>query len=271
MKNYQVQNIKSLLSNAKTASVVIPHLSIDSIAAGLALVLALKKNNIETTAFCPQKTDANYSKLSGLEYLSDTYNQHDLIISIDYPSEQIEKVSYNNDDGHLNLVVQTKNNSPKIEQNQIIVNNQSSVADVNFILGDESLLGSNVNMVENGNWVHISPTINSKSWAKASVFDQDAPFCEIFTFLLPSLDLQLDPDSAKNLLIGLRVATQSFSINVSPETFEAGAICLKATQPATNSNQPNSSNLNNSNNQFQNQNNQPSNQINPSLDSVPTA
>jgi hypothetical protein len=48
---------------------------------------------------------------------------------------------------------------------------------------------------------------------------------------LPMLGLTLDIDSGKDLLIGLRVATQSFSVNVSPETFEAGAICLRATQP----------------------------------------
>lgn len=271
MKNYQVQNIKALLSNAKTASVVIPHLSIDSIAAGLALVLTLKKANLEVSAFCPQKTDANYSKLSGLEYLLDTYNQHDLVISIDYPSEQIEKVSYNNDDGHLNLVVQTKNDSPKIEQNQIIINNQSSVADINFILGDESLLGNNAGMINNGNWIYISPTNNQKSWAKASIIDQDAPFCEIFTFLLPSLGLNLDTDSAKNLLIGLRVATQSFSINVSPETFEAGAICLKATQP-TEINPSSNQNLNGSSNQPQIQTPVNNTQVNtPSTDSIPTA
>jgi nanoRNase/pAp phosphatase (c-di-AMP/oligoRNAs hydrolase) len=267
MKNYQVQNIKSLLSNAKTASVVIPHLSIDSIAAGLALVLALKKNNIEATGYCPQKTDANYSKLSGLEYLLDTYNQHDLVISLDYSSDQIEKVSYNNDDGRLNLVVQTKNNAPKIEKNQININNQSSVADINFILGDESLLGTNSSLVENGDWIYISSTNNPKSWAKATVVDQDAPYCEMFTFLLPNLGLKLDPDSAKNLLIGLRVATQSFSINVSPETFEAGAICLKATQ------QPVQSNNLNSNGPIvqDNQPSAPQNQVNPSTDSIPTA
>ena len=270
MKNYKVQDIKALLSNSKTASVVIPHLSIDSVAAGLSLVLALKKANIETTAYCPQKTDANYSKLGGLEFLLDTYNQHDLVISLDYPSDQIEKVSYNNDNGHLNLVVQTKNNALKIEQNQININNQSSIADINFILGDESLLGDNAKIVESGNWVYISPTNIQKTWAKASIIDQDAPFCEIFSFLFADLGLKLDLDSAKNLLIGLRVATQSFSINVSPETFEAGAICLKATQQPVEPVQSNNLNLNGP----IVQNNQPSapqNQVNPSTDSIPTA
>ena len=52
------------------------------------------------------------------------------------------------------------------------------------------------------------------------------------------LGLNLDIDSGKDLLIGLRVATQSFSVNVSPETFEAGALCLRATQPDENMSAP---------------------------------
>jgi len=263
MKNYQVEGIKSLLANAKTASVVIPHLSIDSIGAGLALLIALKKANIKTTAFCPEKTDANYSKLNALEFLTDSYNQNDLVVSLNYPLDQIDKVSYNNDGGRLNLVVQTKDGSTKIEQDQIIINNQSSTADINFILGDESQLGANANIVNSGNWIYISPSNQVKSWAKASVIDQDAPFSEIFTFLIPLLGLKLDAESAKNLLIALRVATQSFSINVSPETFEAGAICLKATQPENNlaSNQTTNSQPVNNNSQESQQPSNPSNTV----------
>ncbi|MBU1130099.1 hypothetical protein KKE45_02140 [Patescibacteria group bacterium] len=63
-------------------------------------------------------------------------------------------------------------------------------------------------------------------------------YCEIFTFLLPMIGLPLDMDSGKNLLIGLRVSTQSFAVNVSPESFEAGAICLRATQPPLDTVQP---------------------------------
>lgn len=231
MKNYNVTKINELLVNAKTALVVVPQLGIDQLSAALALGLSLKKKNIETKVFCPAKLDANYSKLSGLDLLIDAYNQNDLVITLDYPLDQIEKVNYNQDNGKLNLIVETKQGSPKVAENQINIAHQSGISDINFILGEETLLGANSNMVNNGNWVQISPTNNIKSWAKASLVDQDAPFCEVFTFLLPLLNLELDPESAKNLLIGLRVATQSFSINVSPETFEAGAICLRATQP----------------------------------------
>jgi hypothetical protein len=142
-------------------------------------------------------------------------------------------------------------------------------------LGEETLLGANSNMVNSGNWVQISPINNIKSWAKASLVDQDAPYSEIFTFLLPMLGLKFDADVAKDLLIGLRVATQSFSINVSPETFEAGAVCLRATQPAmTNSSQNNNQNGgNNSGNQSSPSNQNQSNQFNPqpNPDSIPTA
>ncbi len=232
MKNYNVDSIKNLLSTAKTAMVVVPQMSIDAAGAAFSLAIALKKANIDATVYSPQKTDANYSKLSGLDLLTDNYAQNDLVVSLDYPLDQIEKVSYNDNGGRLNLVVQTKTQAPKILDNQIIIQAQGNAADICFMLGDETALGSNASMVNQGNWVFISPTNVTKTWAKSSLVDPDAPFSEIFTFLLPMLGLELDQDSGKDLLIGLRVATQSFSVNVSPESFEAGALCLRATQAA---------------------------------------
>lgn len=231
MKNYNVTEIKSLVESAKSALIVVPTLSVDSIGAALALAISLKKQDKDVKVFCPQKTDQNYSKLSGLELIVDSFSNSNLVVSLDYPIDQIEAVSYNDDGGHLNLVVKTKSGAAKVETNQILINNNGSGADVCFILGDETALGGAASMVNEGNWILITPTQVTKTWAKATLFDPDAPFSEIFTFLLPMLGLTLDIDSGKNLLIGLRVATQSFSVNVSPETFEAGAICLRATQP----------------------------------------
>lgn len=231
MKNYNVTDIKNLVYSAKTALIAVPQMNVDSIGAALALALALKKAGKDIKVFCPQKTDQNYSKLSGLELLTDTFVSSDLVVSLSYPLDQIEQVSYNDDGGHLNLVVKTKINAPKIENDKITINNDSSSAEVCFMLGDETALGDKASITAKGNWIFISPTNITKAWAKATLVDPDAPFSEIFTFLLPMLGLQLDMDSGKDLLIGLRVATQSFSVNVSPETFEAGAVCLRATQP----------------------------------------
>jgi hypothetical protein len=231
MKNYNVTEIKSLIDSAKSALIAVPTLSVDSIGAALALGLSLKKQGKDVKVFCPQKTDQNYSKLSGLELIVDSFSNSNLVVSLDYPIDQIEAVSYNDDGGHLNLVVKTKSGAAKVETNQILINNNGSSADVCIMLGDETALGVAASMVNEGNWILITPTQVTKTWAKATLLDPDAPFSEIFTFLLPMLGLTLDIDSGKDLLIGLRVATQSFSVNVSPETFEAGAICLRATQP----------------------------------------
>ncbi len=232
MKNYKVDSIKNIIDGAKNALIVVPELTIDSAGAALALALSLKKQGKQVQVYSPQTTDNNYSKLSGLDMLTNNLSSNDLIVSLEYPLDQIDQVSYNDDGGKLNLVVKTKDNAPKIENNNISVNNQSSVADVNFILGDETKL-QNQDIVNKGNWVLITPSNVQKTWAKETLVDQDAPFCEIFTFLLPMINMELDADSGKNLLIGLRVATQSFSVNVSPETFEAGAINLRATQPTS--------------------------------------
>ena len=191
----------------------------------------LKKSGREVKVYCPQKPDQNYSKLSGLELITDTYIASDLVVSLNYPLNQIEQVSYNDDGGRLNLVVKTKFGAAKVENSQIVINNSSSSTDLCFMLGDESPLGANASIVNQGDWILISPVAVTKTWAKATLVDADAPFSEIFTFLLPMLGLNLDIDSGKDLLIGLRVATQSFSVNVSPESFEAGAVCLRATQP----------------------------------------
>lgn len=231
MKNYNVSEIKTLIDSAKSALIAVPTLSIDGIGSALALALALKKKGKDVKVYCPQKTDQNYSKLSGLELLTETISSSDLIVTLDYPVDQIDNVSYNDEGGHLNLVVKTKSGAPKIESNKININNDSASSDVCFMLGDESTLTGAADLTSKGNWIYISPTNTQKAWAKATLVDPDAPFSEIFTFLLPMLGLQLDMDSGKDLLIGLRVATQSFSVNVSPETFEAGAICLRATQP----------------------------------------
>jgi len=232
MKNYNVSQIKPLLDNAKTALIVAPQLSVDSIGAALGLALALKRKNIDAKVFSPQKTDANYSKLDGLELLTETANtSNDLIVTLDYPLDQIDQVSYNDDGGKLNLVVKTKPNAAKVESDHISINNQSNSADVCFMFGEESSLGAANSITQKGNWIFISPVNINKAWAKATLVDPDAPYSEIFTFLLPMLGLDIAPDTGKDLLIGLRVATQSFSVNVSPESFEAGAICLRATQP----------------------------------------
>ena len=210
MKNYNVNEIKPLLTGAKSALVVVPQMNVDSIGAALALALGLKKSGKEVKVYCPQKTDQNYSKLSGLELLTDTYVVNDLVISLEYPLDQIEQVSYNDDGGRLNLVVKTKSGAPKVANDKIAINNDSASADICFILGDEAPLGPNAAMVNKGKWIFVSPVNVNKAWAKATLVDPDAPYSEIFTFLLPMLGLSLDLDSGKNLLIGLRVATQSF-------------------------------------------------------------
>ena len=231
MKNYNIVAIKELLDTAKSALVVVPTMTVDSIGSALALALLLNKAGKSTKVLSLQKPDQNYSKLSGLELITDSYNPADLVVTVSYPLDQIDQVSYNDDGGKLNLVVKTKSGASKIETNQISINNSSGTADVCFMLGDESVLGEKSSMTSTGNWILISPTNTPKSWAKATLIDPDAPFSEIFTFLLPMLGLNLDVDAGKDLLIGLRVATQSFSVNVSPESFEAGAVCLRATQP----------------------------------------
>lgn len=233
MKNYPLAQMKKLISGAGTINIAVPQLSVDSIGAALAFALSLEKTGKKVTVFCPRVPDANYQNLFGLNKIQNKIDSSDLVITLDnYPLDQIEKASYNDDNSLMNLVVQFKNSAPKVQKDQINIKSGSGTADLNFIFGEETNLGENSKIVDNGTWIYISPINSQKPWAALSLIDQDAPYSEILTFLLKGLGLTFDENIGKNLLIGLRVATQSFSVNVSPESFEAGAICLSATQPA---------------------------------------
>jgi len=98
------------------------------------------------------------------------------------------------------------------------------------MFGEEASLSGAATLLDQGTWVYLSNQASEKPWAKVSLFDKDAPFSEIMSFLLPDLGFTIDPKSGKNLLIGLRWSTQSFSVNVNPDTFQAGSLCLAATQ-----------------------------------------
>lgn len=230
MKTYKVDDIKPVLTTAKKVLIVVPALSVDGIASSLALALTLKKIGKSVSVFCPQTPDANYSKLAGLEMLTNTLSTDNLTISLNYPLDQIEKVSSNENEGRLNVVIETKSGAPQVENNQIVIQNNASGADLFILMGDPAALGDKQSLLTKGVWLQLTPSQSQTYKANYTIFDPDAPFSEVLPFLLPSLGINLDPDPAKNLLIALRVATQSFSVNVSPETFEAGAICLKASQ-----------------------------------------
>jgi len=233
MKNYKVQDLKLALDAAKTVQIIVPQLSVDAIASALALGLTLKKQNKTVNVFCPQKPDANYSKLAGMDMLTEPSLNQDLTVELSYPMDSIEKVSYDYDEsvGKLKLFVVTKSGAPKVENSQInIINESGSTSDLTIVLGDPSTLGDKLVMVQKGVTVQITGVETPAFTATHKIFDQDAPYSEIITFLIPMLQYEFATDPAKNLLIALRVATQSFAVNVSPESFEAGAIALRASQ-----------------------------------------
>lgn len=231
MKNYNVSDLKTALQQAQNVQIVVPNLSVDGIASALALGMTLKKANKQVAVYCPQTPDANYSKLAGMDLLTDTSAiAKDLTISVDFPLDQIEKVSYNDDGGKLNLVVQTKPGSPKVETEKISIQNQNGPSfDLTILLGDPTALGEKSIVLQASPVALITPAQTETTYAY-TILDPEAPFSEIFSFLIPMLGYELDIDPSKNLLVALRVATQGFSINISPESFEAAGICLRASQ-----------------------------------------
>lgn len=231
MKNYPLPDIKALVETAQTVCVVVPKLDVDSGAAALALAMLLEKVGKSVTVLASAEPDSSFDKIEAKEKIITNFSQSkNFTITLNYPLDKIERVSYNDDEGKGNIVVEIKPDAQKLSATDLAFSEAGDSFDLGVMLGDETVFSEAQKLTPQGKWLHVSPTPAAKPWATVTLVDQDAPFSEIFAFLLPQLDLALTPAAGKNLLIGLRWSTQSFSVNVNPETFEAGAACLLATQ-----------------------------------------
>lgn len=231
MKNYPASEIKALIEKSSSLLLVVPSLNIDSAAAALSFAILLEKKGKQVTLYSPTLPDENLKHLEFSEKISNKYNvQSDFTITLNYPLDQIERVTYNDDGGQGNIIVQTKKSAPSLSSTDLSFTKPSQPFDLGIMIGEETSLPDTTTLLSQGSWIYFSNQNAQKPWAKLSLFDKDAPFCEIMSFLLPQIGLTLDSGSGKNLLIGLRWSTQSFSVNVNPDTFEAGSLCLAATQ-----------------------------------------
>lgn len=75
-----------------------PQATYDAVAAATAFSLALEKTGRNVTVACEAPMRPEYSELAGIEEVTQTVGNRDLVISFDYSEEQVDKVNYNVDE-----------------------------------------------------------------------------------------------------------------------------------------------------------------------------
>ncbi len=232
---YPFNELQQQLTSTRNLLIAFPQkASFDQVAASLTLYLSLTKAGKNVNVISPEPMRVEFSHLVGVDKISDKLTGGDLVITLDYPIANIDKVSYNDDGGKLNLVVKVKPGSKPITQKQTIFNSSGSSAhDLIFLVGvnDPEDLGQILK--GNQDFLKKSPVASINNGASTvgalSFVNPQASACiEIVASIIKSLALPVDQDIGSNILLGLKQATDNFqNPKVNPDTFEAAAFALR--------------------------------------------
>jgi nanoRNase/pAp phosphatase (c-di-AMP/oligoRNAs hydrolase) len=232
---YPFNELQQELSSARNLLIAFPQkANFDQVAASLALYLSLKRAGKNVSIISPEPMRVEFSHLVGVDQVANKIIGGDLVVTLDYPVADIDKVSYNDEGGKLNLVVKVKSGAKPITQEQAIFNAaESSHYDLTFAVG--VVQAEDLGQLHQGNQdlLKKSPVVSINNGASnvgtLNLINPQASACtEIVASLIKALALPVDEDIGSNLLLGLKQATGNFqNPKVNPDTFEAAAFALR--------------------------------------------
>lgn len=224
-------SFNSIIESANSILILLPTKPyLDQVAAGLSLFLSLGKQK-EVNISCPNEMIVEYNRLVGVDKISNSLGSKNLTVKIsDYDASNIERVSYDIENGEFRLTVIPKPGfaSPKKEQLEIYHSGVS--ADTVILVG-----GGNIShfpaVLEkdfaNSKLVHIGIKdighIGLVSFARPL-----SSVSEIVTSLIEEGNYYIDSDIATNLLAGIEEESKDFSgPDVTADTFQKIANLMK--------------------------------------------
>lgn len=236
-KNYPFAEIQRLLGPAQNILICLPKsVTLDQAAAGLSLFLSLSKAGKSASIVCPEPMTVGFSHLVGLDKITDKVLGANLVLTINAPIGDIDKVSTSDDGKHLSLVISPKAGAPPITREQIIFNQGGAGADLIITVGARKLDGLGKIYLENGVVFQEKPILNidnnsqNTNFGRLNIVDPDSSSCsEMATAIISGSGFPIGEDIGSNLLLGIEEATANFqNPKVSADTFEAAAFCLRA-------------------------------------------
>jgi len=241
MNNSQnhIQPIKDLLTKAKDIFVLFPPLSNpDIIGSALALFHSLKETQKNIYIATPTLPKAEDYPLPGVDKISDSIGNSNLVISLKVDSrDSIDKVSYNLDEEGkvFNLIIQPKKSHSPLNSHDVNYSYSGAKADMVFILGANRLEDLGVFYEEERKLFTDAATVAMSQFTPTKFAqyhisnNQASSLSEITGDYISQLGLSINEDSATSLLFGIDIATNNLQIStVSAETFDLVAKLLRA-------------------------------------------
>ncbi|NCN59049.1 hypothetical protein COW99_01050 [Candidatus Roizmanbacteria bacterium CG22_combo_CG10-13_8_21_14_all_38_20] len=232
----ELNQLKLVLDKAQSIAIVVPeNATFDQLAAALGLYLGLLKLGKSVSVLASSKPKQG-DNLVGIEKIKTSLDGANLVISFPYDEGSIEKVSYTEELGRLNIVIEPTDKQLKFSKEDVRFNSGGNNVDVVFTVGvskledigelyvSQSALFSSANIINIGNGQEVS------SYGKVNIVNPKLPtVSEIIALVLKNLNVVMDKDIATNLYRGLQHATDDFaSDKVSALTFEAAALTMRS-------------------------------------------
>lgn len=207
MARLDASQFKSLLDSAHQIAILLPKTpKFDAVAAALGLKLSLEQAGKPAQVICPDSMTVGFHRLVGADTVTTSAGSKNLVITFPGQTENVDKVSYNVENGVLQLVITPKNGAVGLDARKL-----------QFVSG-----GSNVDLV-------IIIGIGESGFPDAKQFHLDGDnLSELVTLLLYELHMPINPDAASNLMQGIEAASHNFTSHVvTADTFEAAAQLLR--------------------------------------------
>lgn len=229
-KTYSFSELQGKISASQKILITLPaRPSFDQVASALSFFLSLQSAGKTVFVTCPTPMTVEFNHLVGIDKVSEKIHGTDLIVSFNYPPDQIEKVSYNDDSGRPNLVVQIKQGAPVLSEKEARFSYAGVGVDLMVTLGVKDL-----NQLPQGeypleNIVDIDIDRENLQFGQVNIIDSEASsLSEVVLGIISGLGLPLDVDTAQNILNGIWMKTNNLTDpRVGADTYESIAICLR--------------------------------------------
>ncbi|HUW24498.1 MAG TPA: hypothetical protein VMW04_02610 [Patescibacteria group bacterium] len=232
-QDYPFPELRQRLDQAQKILILLPAKpSFDQVAAGLSLSLALEEMAKNVSVVCSTAMTVEFNHLVGVNRIAGEAQGTDLIISLNYPADQVEKVSYNDDNNRPNVIIQPKVGAPALKGNQVGFAYAGAGADLIMTLGIKDLnqlqsLGFNLN---DSFLVNIDADPQNVGFGHLNIVDLEAAaLSEVALGLVVGLGLKVSVDIAQNVLSGIWRRTRGLTApQTGANTYEAVAIALRS-------------------------------------------
>lgn len=224
--------LSQLIDSSSSVLIILPTKPyFDQVAAGLSLYLSLRdKKDVAIT--CPSPMTVGFNRLIGVQKIvSEVGNKNLTIRFAGYDATNIEKVSYDIENGEFKLTVVPKVGFDSPQKENLNLNYSGMSADLVILVGGANethfpVLTSPDFSVEK--IVHVGTRVLTTTREVMSLSKPGSSTSEIVADIIKTNELAMDPDIATNLIMGIEEGSSHFeSSEVRAETFETFAFLLR--------------------------------------------